>query len=123
MSVTMLRTDHRTRLGAGCPSPEAAGGAAHDEVRNRRLADRIRWQSWLFALACSALLPHVAWAQPAAAPDHRSEANRHFQLALRFSEQGSYAEALVELQRAYQAAPHFAVLYNIGQVHVALGNP
>jgi predicted Zn-dependent protease len=35
----------------------------------------------------------------------------------------AYAEALSAFQRAYEIAPHFSVLYNIGQALIALERP
>ncbi|MBN1605760.1 MAG: PEGA domain-containing protein [Polyangiaceae bacterium] len=68
------------------------------------------------------LSPRV-WAAPEPTSPPEQEAQEHFDKAVVFSEQGLFAEALVELRRAFQAAPHYAVLYNIGLVYVALGDP
>lgn len=70
------------------------------------------------ALVLSALLwSSLASAQPS------SEAAERFQRAVELADEGAYAEALVEFQRAYELRPHPSVLYNIAQTHVALGQP
>lgn len=53
--------------------------------------------------------------------DQKKEASAHFQRGADLFEEGLYRAALVELQRAYELAPNYRVLYNIAQTHVALG--
>jgi tetratricopeptide (TPR) repeat protein len=56
---------------------------------------------------------------PAQAPsaDDVAEARRRFAKGVRlYREEGSVDAALVELQRAYDLAPNYRVLYNIGQI-------
>ena len=69
-------------------------------------------------------LAHVhstRWA--AAEPDARAEARRHFDQGVAAFEQRRFGKAAREFQEAYQLSPHYSVLYNMGQVNVALGRP
>jgi PEGA domain len=70
----------------------------------------------LFALcSCSA----VAFAQS----NPQAEARKHFDQGLALAEKKAYAEAVTEFSRAYELSPHFAVLFNLGEAYVALGQP
>ena len=53
--------------------------------------------------------------------DPRAAARSHYERGLGLVESGAYQAALAEFERAYEKSPHFAVLYNIGLCHVALG--
>jgi tetratricopeptide (TPR) repeat protein len=53
----------------------------------------------------------------------RTDAKAHFQRGVSLFERRRFAEALDEFERAYQLQPAAPVLYNIGQVDVALGKP
>jgi hypothetical protein len=55
--------------------------------------------------------------------DPKMLARRHFDRGMELAREGAYSEALVEFTRAHETSPHYAVLYNIGQAHVALGQP
>jgi hypothetical protein len=55
--------------------------------------------------------------------DPKMLARRHFDRGMELAREGAYSEALVEFTRAHEVSPHYAVLYNIGQAHVALGHP
>ena len=50
----------------------------------------------------------------------RSEASTRFARGLMFYEEGDYALALIEFERAYQLVPDYRVLYNVGQVSIQL---
>jgi hypothetical protein len=52
-------------------------------------------------------------------PD-RELARQHYDRGLQFAAEGDYQRALGEFLTAYDQSPNFAVLYNIGQVYVAL---
>jgi hypothetical protein len=58
----------------------------------------------------------------AQAPEQQKEAETHFQRAVQLYSEADYRAALVEFKRAYEIAPHVAVLYNIGQAHYQLQN-
>ena len=78
--------------------------------------------------ACSSLLLAApARADRAVATDDqaraKAEALVHFEKGVRLGESGSYREAAAEFERAYRLSPHYAVLYNLGQAYMALGQP
>jgi len=86
-----------------------------------------------FALATALflpLLPASAFAQqpadaaqPAAAEptkEAKEEASRRFQRGRELFNEGDYRTALVEFRRAYELAPNYIVLYNIGNVQFQL---
>jgi hypothetical protein len=55
--------------------------------------------------------------------DAKSEARKHFDHAMALIEDGQMAQAVVELERCYAIAPHYRVLYNLGQAYVTMGKP
>jgi tetratricopeptide (TPR) repeat protein len=55
------------------------------------------------------------------ADDPRDDARAHYARGLALVGQNGYEGALREFNEAYAISPEFAVLYNIGQAHVALG--
>jgi hypothetical protein len=57
-------------------------------------------------------LPAVA--QPAAS---KEEARSRYERGKQLYEEGAFDAALIEFQRAYDLAPSYKILYNIGQVH------
>ena len=59
----------------------------------------------------------------ARADDSREVARAHYARGVELAGQNSYAEALQEFNQAYIVSPEFAVLYNIGECHIALGHP
>jgi len=79
--------------------------------------------AFLVAWACPASL-HAQPAPPApgasAAP--LDEAQRRYTRALELFNEGTYDAALLEFRRAYELAPSWKILYNIGQVNVQLND-
>ncbi|HEU4539237.1 MAG TPA: PEGA domain-containing protein [Polyangiaceae bacterium] len=82
---------------------------------------------------CAALLAGSAPAyadQPAPSPQPqlpggnaaRDEARDRYRRGVRLYEEGDFQAALVEFRRAYELAPAFQVLYNIGHVYRQLQN-
>lgn len=70
-----------------------------------------------------------AGAQPtASAPDSspaspaKEDARTRFRRGVELFREGNFAAALIEFRRAYETAPNFNVLYNIGQVCTELGD-
>jgi len=55
--------------------------------------------------------------------DARAEAKKHYERAMELNEDGQAAEAVIELKRAYELAPHHTVLYNLGQAYITLAKP
>jgi tetratricopeptide (TPR) repeat protein len=51
----------------------------------------------------------------------RTEARDRFAAGIKLYEDGDFALALIEFDRAYLLVPDFRVLYNIGQVNIQLG--
>ncbi len=65
--------------------------------------------------------PSEAPVEPAINPkEAKKKAKEHFETGLRLYEDGDYALALIEFERAYSFVPDFRVLYNIGQVSIQL---
>lgn len=58
----------------------------------------------------------------ARADDPRGDARAHYAKGLELGGQNGYEGALREFNEAYAISPQFAVLYNIGQAHLALGH-
>lgn len=86
-----------------------------------------------FALATALflpLLPATVFAQQpagtaaAAEPtkEAKEEASRRFQRGRELFNEGDYRTALVEFRRAYELAPNYIVLYNIGNVQFQLSD-
>ena len=59
----------------------------------------------------------------AAHADAKQDAREHYDRALELTDDGQYAEAIVEFNRCYALKPHYAVLYNIAQAYIALARP
>lgn len=66
-------------------------------------------------VACVLLLPAFG-----ARADAASEARARYERAVKLYEDGVFDAALAEFTRAYELNPSFKVLYNVGQVRVAL---
>jgi hypothetical protein len=75
-------------------------------------------------LSASIFAPGLARAQDAAAGEApvsdevRKEASARFRRGVELFQEGAFRAALVEFQRAYDIAPDFRLLYNIGQAQV-----
>jgi hypothetical protein len=65
------------------------------------------------------LIPTLAVAQP----DPKAEARAHYDRGVTLAKGQAYAEAVVEFNRAYQLSPNYAVLFNLGQAYVGMGQP
>jgi hypothetical protein len=74
------------------------------------------------AHAILAALPVLAAARIGRADDPRGDARAHYARGLELGAQNGYDGALREFNQAYAISPQFAVLYNIGQAHIALGH-
>lgn len=64
----------------------------------------------------------VTVARFANAEPAKDGARLHFSRGIELFDEGSYREAVIEFKRAYEIQPHYAVLYNLGQVYVALAS-
>jgi tetratricopeptide (TPR) repeat protein len=74
-----------------------------------------------FALLAG-LLATLGWAGIGRADDPRVEARAHYAKGLELAGQSGYEAALREFNAAYEISPQFAVLFNIGQAHIALSH-
>ncbi len=68
------------------------------------------------------LLAILGSARVGRADDPRGDARTHYAKGLELAGQHGYEEALREFNAAYEISPQFAVLFNIGQAHIALGH-
>ncbi len=68
------------------------------------------------------LLATLGSARVGRADDPRDDARAHYAKGLELAGQRGYEEALREFNAAYEISPQFAVLFNIGQAHIALGH-
>lgn len=76
-----------------------------------------------FAVTLAVLTPEtLAFAQQPSAHSKaaQAEAGGRFRKGAELFDEGDYQAALIEFRRAYEIAPNFAVLYNIGQVYYLL---
>lgn len=73
-------------------------------------------------LATSAVRPVFAQAQPAGAPsaERLAAARANYERGLKLFDEGAHDGARVEFQKAYELAPSFKILYNLGLVHKQL---
>jgi len=55
-------------------------------------------------------------------PDSKAVAREHYQRGVAAFQANRFGDAAIEFRTAYQTSPAYAVLYNIGQVDVALGD-
>jgi tetratricopeptide (TPR) repeat protein len=82
---------------------------------------------WFAFVAVTTILPAATHAQgaptsrAAATAQEKQDASVHFRRGVELFEEGIFRAALVELNRAYEIAPDYRVLHNIGQVYFALG--
>jgi hypothetical protein len=74
------------------------------------------------AALLAALLAPLGPARNGRADDPRGEARVHYAKGLELAGQNGYEGALREFDAAYAISPQFAVLFNIGQAHIALGH-
>ena len=76
-------------------------------------------------LACLVVMLVIACAPSVAqaAPSAMEAARVQYDMGLKHSEAGEIDLALAAFQRAYGLNPHYAVLFNIGQLQLALGQP
>lgn len=83
----------------------------------RRGASRGRMVALALSLVCAA---SPALAQPSKAAVE--QARIRYERGISLYEEGNYDGALIELQRAYETAPSYKILFNIGQVHRQLND-
>lgn len=77
----------------------------------------------LLTMVCLLCQAAVTLAQSGDAPvsaETRAEASAHFNRGVELFQEEAYRGALVEFQRAYEIAPDYRLLYNIGQTRLAI---
>jgi len=72
------------------------------------------------ALVCSLVASLAVPAGVARAQDPQAEGRGHFRRGVDFFKEGDYRAALIEFKRAYELAPNYKVLYNLGQTSLEL---
>src|SRR5689334_10544983 len=73
------------------------------------------------SLACAVSAFPVSRASAQQAPTSpQSDADAHYKRAVGLFGEGDYSVALIEFKRAYEIAPAFQVLYNIGETYYQL---
>jgi hypothetical protein len=80
---------------------------------------RSRWLA-AAAIVTACLVNRSALAGPSTPTANVEEASKHYERGLELYEEGADASALAELERAYQIAPNWRVLYELGIVELAL---
>ena len=65
----------------------------------------------------------IALQSATALADPQEEAREHFERGVAAVDAGKLETAVTEFEQAYEAMPHFQVLYNLGQTHAALDRP
>jgi tetratricopeptide (TPR) repeat protein len=65
----------------------------------------------------------VTWFTVSAYAEPRDQAAQHYDRGLELARGGAYSAAIIEFRRAYELSPHPAVLFNLGQMYVAVGDP
>ncbi len=86
--------------------------------QHRRLGGLLLGLS-LATVSAAVSLPGTAAAQPAGSID---EAQVHFERGAELYGEDNFRGALIEFQRAYELAPSYKILFNIGQVEMELQN-
>jgi hypothetical protein len=87
---------------------------------------RIPAHRWAILVAASIAIasPPAAAQQPTQQPTKEAldEARSRYERATQLYAEGDYKLAIIEFNRAYELAPNYKVLFNIGQVNFQLGN-
>ena len=86
---------------------------------NSKVRNSYRSYALAAVVSLAASTPTVARAaapQAAASDDATKEAIGRFKRGLELYKDGAFAAALIEFRKAYEIAPNYRVLYNIGQV-------
>lgn len=73
-------------------------------------------------LACAIGAPYVSVAAAAPTTEQMNEARQRYERGLKLYAEGAFDAALVEMQRAYELAPSYKILYNLGLIHRQLND-
>jgi PEGA domain len=74
--------------------------------------EKVRLLGIILAIACAGSIAHAG--------DQVEEAKAHFKSGAELYDENNFRGALVEFQRAYDLAPSYRILFNIGQVQMEL---
>jgi len=86
------------------------------------MSTRIRCLRALVLCLGVSLASPPAVAQPATKPDDSAEARTRYKKGMDLYEEGAFDAALTELQRAYDLAPSYKILYNVALVYMQLND-
>lgn len=75
------------------------------------------------AFALGSILALLSVSAPALGDDRSQAADQHFRVGVYAFQQGSWDIAVREFEAAFDASPHYAVLYNLGLAYAAQGRP
>jgi len=77
----------------------------------------------LLVATCLVTQPLLAFAdKPAPTEAQKAEARARYDRGLKLYDQGAFEAALVEMKRAYELAPAFKILYNLGLIYRQLND-
>jgi hypothetical protein len=79
-------------------------------------------RSLAIVLACAIATPYVSVAAAAPTAEQMNEAHQRYDRGLKLYSEGAFDAALVEMQRAYELAPSYKILYNLGLIHRQLND-
>jgi hypothetical protein len=83
------------------------------------MAGVIAAAQWIAPVPCFAQVP-AGPPKTLSVSDAKQQAAEHFGRAVRMYQEDDFRGALIEFNRAYELAPHWGVLYNIGQTQYQL---
>jgi hypothetical protein len=88
-----------------------------------RVTQARRW-AFLLAASITVATPYAQAQQAQQQPSKEAldEARIRYERATQLYAEGDYKLAIIEFNRAYELAPNYKVLFNIGQVNLQLGN-
>lgn len=76
----------------------------------------------LLTVVCLTVIVAQAQADSEPTPEARKEASERFRRGVQLFQENAFRAALVEFERAYEIAPDYRLLYNIGQVQLQLSD-
>jgi hypothetical protein len=74
------------------------------------------------SLSFALFSPSLAWADKAPTEAQMNEARQRYDRGMKLYNEGAFDAALVEMTRAYELAPSYKILYNLGLIHKQLND-
>src|SRR5205823_3161495 len=102
------------------PAAHRHGNGHRHQARSSSEAQHRRKGSLQMKKLIAFLLVVLFIATPAFAQNNMDEGRKHFQAGVQFYKEGDFRAALIEFKRAYESAPNYKVLYNLGQTNLEL---